>query len=105
MSPRLTRDGAAVPAADPYPVLRFRGDITNDLLPGQILGTDEFGRPFEVLDAEVDPVEVDGHYDGDGCLFPTPGHLRPVTTVFLQYATPETIARAVAELQALAGAR
>ncbi|SDG96104.1 hypothetical protein [Klenkia brasiliensis] len=99
---RLTRDGSRTPG-DRFEVLRYRGDLSEVIRPGQILGADGFGRPYEVLDTEVDPVLIDGHHDGDGCLFPTPGHLRPQTTVHLQYATVETLTAGVAELQRLLG--
>ncbi|MEI4273904.1 hypothetical protein TEK04_19460 [Klenkia sp. LSe6-5] len=82
----------------PYRVLHYRGDLSGAIEPGSILGHDAFGRPFEVIDVEVDPVLVDGHFDGDGCLFPTPGHLRPVSTVHLQYASVETLRAAMPQL-------
>jgi hypothetical protein len=60
-----------------YELLHYRGDVTSRALVGQILGCDEFGRPFEIIDAEYQP-EVD------------------TTTVFLQYATAETLRAAQA---------
>lgn len=63
-----------------YPVLRYPGNVTgsDQAQPGVILGWDEFGRPYEVIDAEFVP---------DGSHFGEPAH----TDVFLQYATPEAI--------------
>lgn len=82
-----------------YEVLHYRRDVTSSAQPGQILGHDEFGRPYEVLDAEYTPPQThaEGHFDGDGCTFPTPGHFaRSGTTVNLQYATPENLRAAMA---------
>lgn len=55
-----------------YGLLHYPGDLTGDVVPGQLCGWDEAMRPFAVIDAEYQP-EVD------------------TTTVFLQYATPEQI--------------
>lgn len=58
-----------------YEVLHYPGDVTARVRPGQILGCDEFGRPYEVIDAEYQH-----------------GH----TVVNLQYATAETLRAAQA---------
>lgn len=89
------------PVAQRYEVLHYRGDVTmsDRAQPGALLGHDEMGRPYEVLDAEyIAPATVlaEGHFDGDGCTFPTPGHFLPGrTTVQLQYATPDNIRAAM----------
>jgi hypothetical protein len=61
-----------------YEVLHYRGNVTGSdtAQPGALLGADEFGRPYEVIDAEYDP-------DSDR------------TTVQLQYASPESIRAAM----------
>ena len=79
-----------------YEVLHYPGDVSgsDQAQPGALLGCDEVGRPYEVIDAEYTPpgTHAEGHFDGDGCTFPTEGHFLPVrTTVYLQYATAETI--------------
>jgi hypothetical protein len=53
-----------------YEVLHYPGDVTARVHTGQIFGCDDFGRPYEVIDAEYQH-----------------GH----TTVHLQYATTETL--------------
>lgn len=57
-----------------YPVLTYPGNITGSegCQPGRLLGWDEIGRPYEVIDAEYLP-------DDDK------------TLIFLQYASPENI--------------
>ena len=67
-----------------YPCLRYPANVTGAEVcqPGQLLGWDEIGRPYEVIDAEFIP-------DAEGS---ETGH----TNVFLQYATPETIRAAQA---------
>jgi hypothetical protein len=64
-----------------YPVLRYPGNITgaDGAQPGALLGHDEIGRPYEVIDAEY----ID-----------TPDGVGGYTNVFLQYATPETLKKA-----------
>lgn len=89
-----------------YQVLHYRGDVTgaDKAQPGALLGGDEFGRPYEVIDAEYTPPAThgDGHFDGDGCTFPALGHfLWSGTTVHLQYATPETLRAHLASLPAM----
>jgi hypothetical protein len=76
-----------------YPVLRYPGNITgsDNVQPGSMLGWDEVGRPYEVIDTEFIPDRVDVDYDGSGYVAEA-GH----TNVYLQYATPETL-RAFAE--------
>lgn len=60
-----------------YPTLRYRGNVTGSdtAQPGALLGHDEIGRPYEVIDAEYIPED-------------------DVSNVFLQYATPDTLRRA-----------
>lgn len=62
-----------------YEQLHYRGNVTgaDRAQPGQILGHDELGRPYEVLDAEYEPDS---------------GR----TTVNLQYATPDNLRAALA---------
>lgn len=84
-----------------YEVLHYLGDLTGSesLQPGRILGHDETGRPYEVIDAEFEPASAhaEGHFDGDGCTFPTEGHLLPArTTVQLQYASVDNVRAALA---------
>jgi hypothetical protein len=55
-----------------YEILHYRGAVEKGVSAGQLLGYDEVGRPYAVIDAEYQP-EVD------------------ITTIFLQYATPEQI--------------
>jgi len=86
-----------------FEVLHYPGDLTDRILAGQVLGADEFGRPFEVLDVERQKVPAPGHYFGDDCAALDPAHLRVRTEVHLQYATPETLAAGFAQL--LGGAR
>ena len=83
MTPPATPDREADDATDQeeivvarYEVLHYRGDLTHDALPGVLLGFDELGRRYEVLDAEYD-AEIDR------------------TTVHLQYATEETLRTAL----------
>ena len=61
-----------------YEVLHYPGDRTAAIYAGQIIGHDEIGRPYAVLDADYQH-----------------GH----TTVHLTYATTEQISAAVAERQ------
>lgn len=62
-----------------YGVLHYSGDLTGSegLHPGGILGHDELGRPYEVLDAEYDAATNR-------------------TTVNLQYATADNLRAALA---------
>lgn len=62
---------------DRYGLLHYRRDITSSVREGQILGCDEVGRPYAVLDAEYEP-QTD------------------MTTVHLAYATAEQIKAAQA---------
>jgi hypothetical protein len=88
-----------------YEVLHYRRDVTgwDTAQPGRILGHDEFGRPYEVIDAEYEPCDDcdgEGTYeaeDDDGRVYgeepcPTCQGKRGRTVVQLQYATPENIA-------------
>ena len=59
-----------------YEALHYRGDVEEAASNGELLGYDEGGRPYAVIDAEYQP-ESD------------------TTTVFLQYATPEQIQAAM----------
>lgn len=63
-----------------YGVLHYAGDVTaaDQVQPGMLLGTNELGVPWEVLDAE---------FDGQR------------TTVQLQTATPDAIRAGVARVQ------
>lgn len=97
-----------------YAVLHYRGDVTGAELaqPGAILGHDEAGRPYEVLDAEFEPCGSCDPTVGwpDGPLFEK---LNPPdrenctlcggsggrTTVHLQYGTPDAIRAHLAKLQ------
>ncbi|TFV90430.1 hypothetical protein [Blastococcus sp. CT_GayMR16] len=104
-----TQRPPALPSARPahgpvgpqrYEELHYRADVTtsDQAQPGAILGHDELGRPYEVLDTEFTPPQThaEGHFDGDGCTFPTPGHFRRSgTTVNLQYATPDNLRAAL----------
>lgn len=77
-----------------YEVLHYRGNVTSSAgaQPGAILGHDELGRPYEVIDAEYAPVFCGVlHYDGSPC----PGN-HGMTTVQLQYATAENLRAAMA---------
>lgn len=66
-----------------FGLLHYRGDVTGAHLaqPGSLLGCDEAGRPFEVIDAEYDPA-------ADG------------TSVHLQFATPDTLRAHIERLRA-----
>lgn len=102
---RLTRDGARTPD-DRYEVLHYPGDLTASVRPGQILGADEAGWFFQVLDVERQKVPAQGHFFGDDCSALDPAHLRVRTAVHLQNASPETVRAALAEkLPQLGGAR
>jgi hypothetical protein len=63
-----------------YEVLHYRGDLTGseDCQPGTLLGVNEMGWPFEVLDAEV----VYGLEDSP---------MVPYTRVHLQTATVDAV--------------
>lgn len=43
--------------SEQFGILRYAGNITgsDDVQPGRLLGHDEVGRPYEVVDAEYDP--------------------------------------------------
>ena len=71
-----------------YPVLRYPGNITgaDAVQEGKLLGWDEVGRPYEVIDAEFIPERVEADYDGSGHVA-EPGY----TNVYLQYAKAESI--------------
>lgn len=73
---------------NPYPQLVYPGDITDWQMaqPGHLLGCDEVGRFYEVIDAEL------GGVDGE-CAVCGPGR-ELHTHVNLQYATAETLKRA-----------
>lgn len=82
-----------------YSVLHYRGDLTGSeqAQPGAILGHDEAGRPYEVLDAEFEPCpECDPTMSACLACDETGGR----TTVHLQYGTPEAIRAHFARLQA-----
>lgn len=83
-----------------YQVLHYPDDVRDGAEPGSILGHDEVGRPFAVIDAELDvcPCCEPGPFAEEGCPSCDETGLR--TTVHLQYATPEQITAAVAERQA-----
>lgn len=68
-----------------YELLHYRGDLTPYIRPGQLLGYDEVGRPYAVLDAEV------GYHCPHGTDHP---RCQVRTTVHLQYAPPEQITAA-----------
>lgn len=75
-----------------YEQLHYPGDVTGseDAQPGRVLGGDEFGRPYEVIDAVYEPCEP-------GCdLHGTCGR----TTVNVQYAVAENIVAAYTRLTA-----
>lgn len=88
-----------------YEVLRYRGNVTgaDQAQPGRVLGCDEFGRPYEVIDAEFEPCpECDPTVGWPGPLWwatvPTAPDVCPGcqgsggrTTVQLQYATPDNL--------------
>lgn len=81
-----------------YPCLRYPGNVSGAeaLQEGCLLGWDEVGRPYEVLDTEwIGCPDCDSYEDGV-CRERDGGH----TNVYLQYATPENIRRQAAELQA-----
>jgi hypothetical protein len=64
-----------------YGLLHYPGDVTADVHEGQLLGHDEAGRFFAVIDAEFDPV-------------------KRRTAVHLQHASPDQIRAALGEAQA-----
>lgn len=70
-----------------YAQLTYRGDVTESATPGRILGQDEVGRFYEVIDADYSEFFDDEHEMA--------GH----THVNLQYASPETIKRELARLE------
>lgn len=90
----MTRD------PDGYTVLHFPGDVVGGDptgRAGQILGADEFGRPYEIIDCElIAAPPYEGCLD---CYLPLPH-----THVHLQYATPDTLRRAAQVLSADSGA-
>lgn len=57
-----------------YKMLNYRGDLTRTAEVGMILGEDEFGRPYEIIDAD---------YDAESNM----------TQVHLQYATEDSLRR------------
>lgn len=87
---------------NPYPVLRYPSNVTGSeqAQSGAMLGWDEVGRPYEVLDAEFIEHSScpclcheglgDVEHRGEKC-----GCRSPYTSVFLQYATAETIRAAL----------
>lgn len=97
-----------------YSVLHYRGDLTGSeqAQPGAILGHDEAGRPYEVLDAEFEQCpECDPTVGWPGTLWwksadperetcPGCDGAGGRTTVHLQYGTPEAIRAHFAKLQA-----
>jgi hypothetical protein len=84
-----------------YPVLRYPGNVSgNDAVqPGCLLGWDETGRPYEVIDAEYIPREIVVEDGGDDTQRVVDVRGR-YTNVYLQYAQPENIRRQASELQA-----
>jgi hypothetical protein len=81
-----------------YPQLTYPGDVTGSpqAAPGHLLGCDEVGRFYEVIDAEFCPAGQN-YVNGTGKTFPgCPEHGRVTahTTVNLQYATAESLQRA-----------
>jgi hypothetical protein len=66
-----------------YEALHYPRDLTEheNLQPGRILGHDEIGRPYEVIDAELEIVWPQGQ--------DAPSRAR--TTVNLQYAGTEAL--------------
>lgn len=90
-----------------YELLHYRGDLTPDIHEGDLLGTDEVGRPYAVIDAEFEPCpECDPTVGWPGPLWwksadpdreacPGCDGSGGQTTVHLQYATPEQITAAV----------
>lgn len=81
--------------SDRYQLLRYRGDAAAAARPGDVLGCDDLGRPYEVVDAEVEVRYCNGRSHGT-C--ECHGHTR--TTVHLQYATPDSIRAHLARLGA-----
>jgi hypothetical protein len=69
--------------SQPYPMLVYPVSVLGspDIAPGTLCGTDEVGRPYEVLD--VGP-PVDGKVE-----------------VYLQYATQESINRQIPKLHSM----
>lgn len=53
-----------------YEILHYPGDVTDAAVEGKLLGEDELGRPYEIIDSE---------FDGER------------TTVHLKYASKETL--------------
>lgn len=75
-----------------YEVLHYPGDVraSEDCQPGRLLGVNEVGHPWEVIDAEYEP--------------PLPsetrrGHYRGHTTVHLQTASASALRVALARQQ------
>jgi hypothetical protein len=84
--------------SNPYPQLTYPGDVTGSeqAQPGHLLGCDEVGRFYEVIDAYfVNPQSLSWP-DEHPPECPDCGRDYPHTHVNLQYATPENIKRASA---------
>jgi hypothetical protein len=64
-----------------YGLLHYPGDVTAGARPGMVLGCDELGRPYEVLDAEYDSAT-------------------DRTSVHLQYASPDNVRAHLTQLAA-----
>jgi hypothetical protein len=87
-----------------YPVLRYPGNVTgsDQAQTGAILGWDEVGRPYEVIDAEYIPLEKVVEDQGEAGLRVV-DRRGGYTNVFLQYATPDTLRAAREQLAASRG--
>lgn len=77
-----------------YEVLHSPGDVTGaeQAQPGALLGHDEMGRPYEVLDAGLE------YFCPHGTDHP---RCQVRTSVHVQYATPETLREEMRKIAAL----
>jgi hypothetical protein len=77
-----------------YAQLTYKGDVTSspNAQPGRLLGMDEAGRYYEVIDAEfIGPPVFEGCMDHD---------IGPHTHVNIQWASPEAIKAELTLLEA-----
>lgn len=79
-----------------YGLLNYVGDLTgnDEVQPSQILGHDEIGHPYEVLDADFRPCE---DCDGTDRACSSCRGRGGRTRVYLQHATPDNIRAALAK--------
>lgn len=81
-----------------YEILHYPDDVRDGTSTGAILGHDEVGRPYAVLDTDLDVCECSNPFGDEEC--PSCLGTGLQTTVHLAYAATEQITAAVAEQQA-----